>query len=89
MLTLVILSIVANVALSHLVAQTAEKKEIGYNKTFWISFFFSPLIGILLSIASPVVNNYTSTQRWYKTEMLPLVFLLLTMILFIIALMLK
>lgn len=51
---LIFLGIVLNLILSHYVAVTAEQKEIGYGTTYFISLLFSPLIGLLFSIASPL-----------------------------------
>jgi Na+-driven multidrug efflux pump len=62
---LIILGIILNTILSHLVATTGEKKDIGYNTVFWTSFLFSPLIGLLLSIASPN-NPEKVSNRWYR-----------------------
>lgn len=68
----IILGIILNTILSHLVAKTGEKKDVGYNTVFWVSFLFSPLIGLLLSIASPnnpeKVSNrwYRNINRWYR-----------------------
>jgi len=61
---LIILGIILNTILSHLVATTGEKKDIGYNTVFWTSFLFSSLIGLLLSIASPN-NSEKVSNRWY------------------------
>lgn len=62
---LIILGIILNTILSHLVAKTGEKKDVGYNTVFWVSFLFSPLIGLLLSIASPN-NPEKVSNRWYR-----------------------
>jgi len=61
---LIILLVISNTFLSHLAATTAEKKEIGYNTVFWVSFLFSSLIGLLLSIASPN-NPEKITNKWH------------------------
>jgi len=65
--SLIILFIILNIPLSHIVAKTSEKKDIGYNTTFWVSFLFSPLIGLLLSIASPNNPDKVPT-RWYRNS---------------------
>jgi hypothetical protein len=77
-LVLIILLIILNIILSHLVATTGEKKDIGYNTVFWTSFLFSPLIGLLLSIASP--NNPEKVSiRWYRSN-LELILLLISIL---------
>jgi len=73
---LIILLVILNTFLSHLVATTAEKKDIGYNTVFWVSFLFSSLIGLLLSIASPN-NPEKISNKWHdKDENLAIFFLL-------------
>jgi len=61
---LIILLVILNTFLSHLAATTAEKKDIGYNTVFWVSFLFSSLIGLLLSIASPN-NPEKISNKWH------------------------
>jgi len=64
---LIILLVILNTFLSHLVATTAEKKDIGYNTVFWVSFLFSSLIGLLLSIASPN-NPEKISNKWHDKD---------------------
>ena len=90
MLSLIIIGIILNTFLSHVVAKTAEKKDVGYNTTFWCSVFFSPLVGLLLSIASPKNENKVQT-KWYKGgyENLESIFLLLALLTSIVVLFFK
>ena len=57
-MTILVISIVGilivNLVLAHIIAKTSLKKEVGYNTVFWVSFLFTPIIGLLLSIASPL-----------------------------------
>lgn len=76
--SLIILGIILNIILSHLVATTEEKKDIGYNTVFWTSFLFSPLIGLLLLIASPNIPEKVS-NRWYRGN-LQLILLLISIL---------
>jgi hypothetical protein len=52
-----IIALAINGLLSHFVAETARTKQLGYGTAFFVSFFFSPIIGVLLSIASPQINT--------------------------------
>ena len=57
----------------HLVAVNGDRKEIGYVKTFFVSFLFSPIVGSLLVMISPNLTwkpskiSETSSYFW-KTE---------------------
>jgi hypothetical protein len=44
--------LIINAILSHLIGTLGKEKKIGYNTSFLVSFFFSPLIGLLMVIAS-------------------------------------
>ena len=56
-----------NALLAHVVANLGKEKNIGYATTFALSFFLSPLIGLLAVIAStkkeaePIEKNETFT----------------------------
>lgn len=51
---LIIVGLIINIVFSHIVALTAKDKQVGYNTTMAVSIILSPLIGLLLSIASPI-----------------------------------
>ena len=52
-LTLIAISIILNVLIARIIAKSAAHKKVGYWTVFFVSFFFTPLIGLLLVIASP------------------------------------
>jgi len=52
-LTFVVLGLILNVILARLIAKSASHKKINYWTVFFVSFFFSPIVGLLLVIASP------------------------------------
>jgi predicted permease len=58
-----IIALTLNIVLSHVIASTARNKEIGYGTAFFVSFFFSPIIGVLLSIASPEVKKVVKNTK--------------------------
>jgi len=57
LLVILIISLVVNTILSHLVGKNGIDKEIGYKTSFWVSFCFSPLIGLLLVISSKELKD--------------------------------
>jgi hypothetical protein len=52
MLLLVFLGLIVNGIISHLIGNLGKEKKIGYSTSFWVSFLFSPIIGILMVIGS-------------------------------------
>lgn len=52
--------------IAFLVADMGKGKEIGYNGVLWISLLFSPIIGILVAVISPKINN-SSNGSVYKS----------------------
>jgi hypothetical protein len=62
MLLFILITLIANTILSHVIAKQGEDRKIGYSTAFLISFFFTPLIGILIVIASKEVNTQSQTE---------------------------
>ena len=61
----IVIGIVANLFLSHLVGKNGENRQIGYGTSFFVSFFFSPLIGLLLVLTSKeLTDNNTEIQKF-------------------------
>jgi hypothetical protein len=52
-LFLFIIGIVLNVIIARIIAKSASHKKIGYWTVFFVSLFFTPLVALLLVIASP------------------------------------
>lgn len=48
----IILGLIINGVIAHIVGNVGKDKKIGYSTSFWVSFLLSPLIGLLLVIAS-------------------------------------
>ena len=48
----IIIGLVLNGILAHIIGNVAKDRKIGYNTAFLVSFLLSPLIGLLLVIAS-------------------------------------
>ena len=55
---IIILALLTNLIISFFVAGQGKFRKIGYTKSFWISFLFSPIIGLLMVGASlPLSEN--------------------------------
>ena len=54
---MLLLILIANIILSHVIAKQGEDRKIGYLTSFLISFFFTPLMGVLIVIASKELTN--------------------------------
>tara|TARA_B110000459_G_C16402094_1_gene399092 strand:+ start:233 stop:436 length:204 start_codon:yes stop_codon:yes gene_type:complete len=52
-ITLLIVALILNVFIARIIAKSASHKKISYWTVFFICLFFTPLIGLLLVIASP------------------------------------
>jgi hypothetical protein len=71
---LIIIALIINAVVAHIIGNVAKDRKIGYNTAFLLSFILSPLLGILIVIASPLVTpddvktNSTKTQPDEKKE---------------------
>ncbi len=63
-----VVGLVVNGFLSHIVGETARRKEIGYDKAFFLSFLFSPFIGLLISMASPMKEESVIETKVIETK---------------------
>lgn len=63
-----LISVLFLVVISHVVAKTAEHKEVGYSIVFLFSLFLTPLLGLLLSIASPITEEKPKPFRFHISE---------------------
>lgn len=52
-LTIIGIAIILDVFIARTIAKSAAHKNIGFWTVFFVSLFFTPLIGLLLVIASP------------------------------------
>ena len=52
MLPFIIIGLIINGIVSHIIAKIGKEKSIGYQTAFLISFLFTPLLGVLIVIAS-------------------------------------
>jgi hypothetical protein len=68
-----IIALTLNIVLSHVIASTARNKEIGYGTAFIVSFVFSPIVGALVSIASPEVKKVVKVVKNDKVNDEPVV----------------
>lgn len=71
MIILIIISVVVNLIISDIVANIGKTKEIGYNTAFLVSFILTPLIGILLVIASPINTNSNIVENYTEENVKP------------------
>lgn len=51
--TIFVIGVILNVILARIIAKSASHKKIGYWTVFFVSLFFTPLVALLLVIASP------------------------------------
>ena len=52
---LIIIVLIINAVVAHIIGNVAKDRKIGYNTAFLLSLLLSPLLGILIVIASPLV----------------------------------
>lgn len=62
-LLIVILGLVINGLIAHIIGNVGKDKKVGYSTTFWISFLLSPIIGLLLVIASLPIDKVIHTEK--------------------------
>jgi hypothetical protein len=51
-ITMIVIGVIVNIIISHLVGVNGSKREIGYTTSFLVSFFVTPIIGLLLVLTS-------------------------------------
>ena len=61
---IIIVALAINTIIANIVGKVGKTKEIGYNTAFFVSFLLSPLIGLLLVIASnPLTPEQIAEQN--------------------------
>lgn len=60
---LIIIGLIINTVVAHIIGNVAKDRKIGYNTAFLISFLLSPLLGILIVIASPLNTTEIVNER--------------------------
>lgn len=59
-----IVALIINLLLSIEVSKVAQTREIGKDTAFWISFLFSPIMGLLFVLASrPLTDEQIAKRR--------------------------
>ena len=48
----ILVGLIINAIIAGLIGKLGKEKKIGYRTSFWVSFLLSPIIGILMVIAS-------------------------------------
>ena len=51
---IILIGLIINTAVAHIIGNVAKDRKIGYLNAFLLSFLLSPLLGILIVIASPL-----------------------------------
>jgi hypothetical protein len=65
---IIILALIIDAIVANIVGKVGKTKEIGYNTAFLVSFLLSPLIGLLLVIASnPLTTEQIAEQNKPKS----------------------
>lgn len=57
------------IILSFVVAKIANDRRLGFNSGLMLSLIFSPLIGILITLASPRIEDVLYRQESLKTQL--------------------
>lgn len=65
---LIITVLIINAAVAHIIGNVAKDRKIGYNTAFLLSFLLSPLLGILIVIASPLIEPGVVKTGTSKTQ---------------------
>ncbi len=55
--TLLLIAFVLNIICSLIVAEMGKGRKVGYEVVFWISFFLSSIVGIIVVLASPKISS--------------------------------
>ena len=59
-----VIALILNLFISNEVGKVAETRELGREKGFWISFFLSPILGLLFVLASrPLTDEQVNQIR--------------------------
>ena len=53
----IVVGLIINVIIAGLIGKLGREKKIGYRTSFWVSFLLSPIIGILMVIASVPLSD--------------------------------
>jgi len=67
-ITIIIIALVINTTAAHIIGNVAKDRKIGYNNAFLVSFILSPLLGILIVIASPRITAETATTQTKEVQ---------------------
>ena len=69
---IIIFALIINVIIANIVGKVGKTKEIGFNTAFFVSFLLSPIIGLLLVIASnPLTPEQIAEQNKPKEPVIP------------------
>lgn len=72
MTTIIVIAVVVNLILSILVANMGSKRQLGSTGAFFLSFLFSPILGILFVIASERLTAGEITEKIKISDNTPL-----------------
>ena len=54
---IIIIGLVINVIISQVVATSVKNREITSSRVFWLSFLFSPIVGMFAALMSPELKE--------------------------------
>ena len=54
---ILVIVVIINGIISHLVGKNGKSRKIGYDTSFFVSFFLSPIIGLLLVLSSKNLSD--------------------------------
>lgn len=54
---IIIIALIINVIISQVIASSVKNRQISSSKVFWLSFLFSPLVGMFAAMMSPEIKE--------------------------------
>mgnify|MGYP000529385740 CR=1 FL=1 len=75
-ITFYIITLSILIVISYLLSLEGTKRKIGGKQSFWISFFFSPIIGLIFVLNSKLLDEKEQINRLnQKVDFIPFVFI--------------
>lgn len=54
---IIIIGLIVNAIISQVIAISVKNRQISSSSVFWLSFLFSPIVGMFAAIMSPQIKN--------------------------------
>tara|TARA_R110000782_G_scaffold21110_4_gene56943 strand:- start:15289 stop:15558 length:270 start_codon:yes stop_codon:yes gene_type:complete len=84
---LIIGVLTVNLLISFIVGKSGQKRELGFTQSFLLSFFFSPIIGLLFVIASKEITKeeQENSDKDYSGLILFILLLITSVLMYILS----